>query len=99
MLAEGADGSALTRTIPMEFALNDVMVVYGQNGEMLRPENGYPLRLAGARRAGRVERQVAAPARGRRQAVEHARRGAALHRPDARRHAPPVLERPGSARA
>ena len=45
MLAEGADGSALTRTIPMEFALNDVMVVYGQNGEMLRPENGYPLRL------------------------------------------------------
>ena len=45
MLAEGADGSALTRTIPMEFALDDVMVVYGQNGEMLRPENGYPLRL------------------------------------------------------
>ena len=45
VLAEGADGSALTRTIPMEFALNDVMVVYGQNGEMLRSENGYPLRL------------------------------------------------------
>ena len=45
VLAEGADGSALTRSIPMEFALNDVMVVYGQNGEMLRPENGYPLRL------------------------------------------------------
>jgi len=45
ILAEGSDGSALTRTIPMEFALNDVMVVYGQNGEMLRPENGYPLRL------------------------------------------------------
>ena len=45
VLAEGADGSALTRSIPIEFALNDVMVVYGQNGEMLRPENGYPLRL------------------------------------------------------
>jgi sulfane dehydrogenase subunit SoxC len=45
VLAEGADGSALTRTVPMEMALNDVMVVYGQNGEMLRPENGYPLRL------------------------------------------------------
>jgi len=45
VLAEGADGSALTRTIPIEFALSDVMVVYGQNGEMLRPENGYPLRL------------------------------------------------------
>lgn len=45
VLAEGADGSALTRTVPMEFALDDVLVVYGQNGEMLRPENGYPLRL------------------------------------------------------
>jgi len=45
ILAEGSDGSALTRSIPIEFALNDVMVVYGQNGEMLRPENGYPLRL------------------------------------------------------
>jgi sulfane dehydrogenase subunit SoxC len=45
ILAEGADGSALTRTVPIEFALDDVLVVYGQNGEMLRPENGYPLRL------------------------------------------------------
>ncbi|HVJ59455.1 MAG TPA: sulfite dehydrogenase [Burkholderiaceae bacterium] len=45
VLAEGADGSALARTIPIEFALDDVLVVYGQNGEMLRPENGYPLRL------------------------------------------------------
>ena len=45
ILAEGADGSHLTRTIPLEMALKDVLVVYGQNGEMLRPENGYPLRL------------------------------------------------------
>ena len=45
ILAEGADGASLTRTIPMEMALDDVLVVYGQNGEMLRPENGYPLRL------------------------------------------------------
>jgi sulfane dehydrogenase subunit SoxC len=45
LLAEGTDGAGMTRTIPIEFALNDVLVVYGQNGEMLRPENGYPLRL------------------------------------------------------
>lgn len=45
VLAEGADGAALTRTIPLAMALDDVLVVYGQNGEMLRPENGYPLRL------------------------------------------------------
>lgn len=45
VLAEGADGSGMTRTISMEAALDDVLVVYGMNGEMLRPENGYPLRL------------------------------------------------------
>ncbi|MGD9603279.1 MAG: sulfite dehydrogenase [Gammaproteobacteria bacterium] len=45
LLAEGADGAALTRTIPLAMALDDVLVAYGQNGEMLRPENGYPLRL------------------------------------------------------
>jgi sulfane dehydrogenase subunit SoxC len=45
ILAEGADGAALTRTIPIEFALDDVIVAWGQNGEMLRPEQGYPLRL------------------------------------------------------
>jgi sulfane dehydrogenase subunit SoxC len=45
VLAEGADGASLTRTIPIEMALDDVLVAYGQNGEMLRPEQGYPLRL------------------------------------------------------
>ncbi|MES2161259.1 MAG: sulfite dehydrogenase [Pseudomonadota bacterium] len=45
VLAEGADGSSMTRTIAIERALDDVIVAWGQNGEMLRPENGYPLRL------------------------------------------------------
>jgi len=46
VLAEGADGSSMTRTVPMELVENgEVFVAYGQNGEMLRPENGYPLRL------------------------------------------------------
>ena len=46
VLAEGADGSSMTRTIPMRQILSgEVLVAYGQNGEMLRPENGYPLRL------------------------------------------------------
>ena len=45
VLAEGADGSGLTRTIGMSRALDDVIVAWGMNGEMLRPENGYPLRL------------------------------------------------------
>ena len=46
VLAEGADGSSMTRTIPMSLIRSgEVIVAYGQNGEMLRPENGYPLRL------------------------------------------------------
>jgi sulfane dehydrogenase subunit SoxC len=46
VLAEGADGSSMTRTIPMSVIRSgEVLVAYGQNGEMLRPENGYPLRL------------------------------------------------------
>jgi len=46
VLAEGADGSSMTRTIPMDLIKSgEVLVAYGQNGEMLRPEQGYPLRL------------------------------------------------------
>ncbi len=45
VLAEGGDGSSMTRTIPIDRALDDAIVAWGMNGEMLRPENGYPLRL------------------------------------------------------
>ena len=45
ILAEGADGSSMTRTIAIDRAMDDVMVAWAMNGEMLRPENGYPLRL------------------------------------------------------
>jgi sulfane dehydrogenase subunit SoxC len=45
VLAEGADGSSMTRTIAIDRAMDDVLVAWAMNGEMLRPENGYPLRL------------------------------------------------------
>ena len=45
ILAEGADAAAMTRSIPIEKALDDALLVYAQNGERLRPEQGYPLRL------------------------------------------------------
>jgi sulfane dehydrogenase subunit SoxC len=44
-LAEGADACLMTRSIPMEKALDDALVVWAQNGEPLRPEQGFPLRL------------------------------------------------------
>jgi sulfane dehydrogenase subunit SoxC len=45
VLAEGADAAAMTRSLPLDRILERAMVVYAQNGERLRPENGYPLRL------------------------------------------------------
>ena len=45
VLAEGADASKHDRSIPMAKMMDDALVVYGQNGEPLRPEQGYPLRL------------------------------------------------------
>lgn len=45
VLFEGADGSAHTRSIPIEKVLDDALLVYAANGERLRPENGYPVRL------------------------------------------------------
>jgi sulfane dehydrogenase subunit SoxC len=45
LLAEGADACAMARSVPIEKALDDAILAYAQNGERLRPENGYPLRL------------------------------------------------------
>jgi sulfane dehydrogenase subunit SoxC len=45
ILAEGADSAAMTRSIPLDKALDDCLVAYAQNGERLRPEQGYPVRL------------------------------------------------------
>ena len=45
VMAEGADAAAMTRSIPIEKCLDDALIVYSQNGERLRPEQGYPLRL------------------------------------------------------
>ncbi len=44
LLFEGADGSAHARSIPIDKALDDALLVYASGGEALRPENGYPLR-------------------------------------------------------
>lgn len=46
MLAEGGDAAVLARSVPLtDEILNEALVCYGQNGEALRPEQGYPLRL------------------------------------------------------
>lgn len=44
-LAEGQDAAVMSRSIPLAKAWDDALVVYAQNGEPLRPEQGYPVRL------------------------------------------------------
>lgn len=44
-LAEGADAALMTRSIPVAKAFDDAMIAYAQNGEAVRPAQGYPARL------------------------------------------------------
>ncbi|MGX1786628.1 sulfite dehydrogenase [Bosea sp. NPDC055332] len=44
LLLEGADSSGMNRSLPIEKALDDVLIAFAMNGEALRPEQGYPLR-------------------------------------------------------
>ena len=45
LLAEGADAAAMSRSIPLEKVFDDVLIALYQNGERIRPEQGYPMRL------------------------------------------------------
>jgi sulfane dehydrogenase subunit SoxC len=45
LLLEGGDSAAMTRSLPLQKALDDALVAYRMNGEMLYPENGYPVRM------------------------------------------------------
>ncbi|MBV7530841.1 sulfite dehydrogenase [Chitinophaga sp. sic0106] len=44
-LAEGSDAAVMTRSIPVRKGWEDAMIAYAQNGEAIRPEQGYPARL------------------------------------------------------
>jgi sulfane dehydrogenase subunit SoxC len=45
VIAEGADACKMQRSLPVDKAMKDTLVAWGQNGEAIRPEQGYPLRL------------------------------------------------------
>ena len=45
LVGEGADACRLTRSIPLDKAMDDALVAFAQNGEALRPAQGYPIRL------------------------------------------------------
>jgi sulfane dehydrogenase subunit SoxC len=45
LISEGAETGNHSKSMPMEKAMDDAMVAYAQNGEPIRPEQGFPLRL------------------------------------------------------
>ena len=45
VIAEGADAAAMSRSVPLEKCLDDALIALYQNGEAIRPEQGYPMRL------------------------------------------------------
>jgi len=45
VIAEGADACRMERSVPLAKAMDDALIAYGQNGEALRPAQGYPMRL------------------------------------------------------
>src|SRR5438093_13768479 len=45
IVAEGSDANKYTMSIPLAKAMDDILVAYAQNGEPVRPQQGYPLRL------------------------------------------------------
>jgi len=45
VIAEGADAAAMSRSIPLEKCMDDAIIALFQNGEAIRPEQGYPMRL------------------------------------------------------
>lgn len=45
LVAEGADACRMTRSVPLDKAMDDALIVFAQNGEPLRPAQGYPIRL------------------------------------------------------
>ena len=45
ILAESGDAALMSRSVPLDKAMDDALLAYGQNGEAIRPGQGYPLRL------------------------------------------------------
>ncbi len=45
IVADGADAAVMARSVPLDKVLDDAMIALYQNGERIRPSNGYPMRL------------------------------------------------------
>ncbi len=85
IIAEGADASHMQRSIPVAKAMDNILLAYGQNGEAIRPAQGYPLRLIIPGWEGNANVKWLASAEGDQSAPHDAGRNLEVFRPDAGR--------------
>ena len=81
MIAEGADAAGMSRSVPLAKAMDDALICLYQNGEHVRPSNGYPRAAAAARLRRQHEREMAAPAQAHRRADDDQGRDLEVHGP------------------
>ena len=85
VIAEGADACRMERSIPIAKAMDNILVAYGQNGEALRPAQGYPLRLIIPGLGGKRKCEMASQSEAHRSGLHGAGRNLEVHGPDAGR--------------
>jgi len=95
LIAEGADASHLSRSVPLTKGLDDAMIALYQNGERLMPGNGYPMAIAFAWLGRQHEHQMAAANRAYRTAQHELLRIQDLRPDPAGREGVPILFPPG----
>jgi DMSO/TMAO reductase YedYZ molybdopterin-dependent catalytic subunit len=95
ILAEGGDSCLFARSIPIEKVMDDALLAWAQNGEPLRPSQGFSHALGAAWMGREHERQMAPPARARHSAVDDAVGNGHLHRPARERNRAAVQFRHG----
>ena len=86
ILAEGADPCRMQRSVPLDKCMDDVLLAYGQNGEAIRPEQGYPLRLFVPGWEGNISVKWLRRIKVVDEPTDDARRDVEVHRSDARWH-------------
>jgi DMSO/TMAO reductase YedYZ molybdopterin-dependent catalytic subunit len=89
-LAEGMDAAVMTRSVPVHKGWDDAIIAYAQNGEAIRPEQGYPARLFLPGWGGQCQREMAETYRACRRAVYDPRRNLQIYRGSRRGEDPAV---------
>ena len=85
----------MARSIPIEKAMDDALVVWAQNGEPLRPEQGFPMRLLLPGWEGNTNVKWLSPPRARHSAVDDALGDRDIHGSARERHRSTVQLRDG----